>query len=78
VSTDDNKRRGNKQQILHCRNNPEIKYYSFKREVWLYEQKCIEKLDIVEWKTLLCQFYDVDDFRQSCLSSFVVLLPTLL
>jgi hypothetical protein len=37
-----------------------------------------QKLDIVEWKTLLCQFYDVDDFRQSCLSSFVVLLPTLL
>jgi hypothetical protein len=32
---------------------------SFKREVWLYDkvdqQKCIEKLEMVDWITLLCQ-----------------------
>jgi hypothetical protein len=35
---------------------------SFKREVWLYDnvdkQKFIEKLEIVDWRTLLCQFED--------------------
>ena len=37
---------------------------SFKREVWLYDkvdqQNIIEKLAIVDWITLLCQFDDVD------------------
>ena len=38
---------------------------SFKLEVWLYDkvdkQIFIEKLEIVDWITLLCQFDDVDD-----------------
>jgi hypothetical protein len=38
---------------------------SFKWVVWLYDkvdkQKFIEKLEIVDWITLLCQFNDVDD-----------------
>ena len=38
---------------------------SFKREVWLYDevnkQIFIEKLETVDWITLLCPFEDVDD-----------------
>ena len=38
---------------------------SFKREVWLYDevnkQIFIEKLETVDWITLLCQIEDVDD-----------------
>ena len=38
---------------------------SFKREVWLYDevnkQIFIEKLETVDWITILCQIEDVDD-----------------
>jgi hypothetical protein len=48
--------------FLQC---PKSAAGSFKREVWLYDtvdkQKFIEKLEIVDWRTLLCQFEDVDD-----------------
>jgi hypothetical protein len=48
--------------FLQC---PKSAAGSFKREVWLYDtvekEKCIEKLEIVDWITLLSQCNDVDD-----------------
>jgi hypothetical protein len=40
---------------------------SFKREVWLYDKVnkeiFIEKLETVDWITLVCPFEDVDDMH---------------
>ena len=50
---------------------------SFKREVWLYDRVdkiCfIEKLEIVDWRTLLCQFQDVDDMCNPFTKTFLEL-----
>jgi hypothetical protein len=50
---------------------------SFKREVWLYDkvdrQNNIEKLEIVDWRTLLCQFEDVDDMCNQFTKPFLEL-----
>ena len=50
---------------------------SFKREVWLYDkvdgQNIIEKLEIVDWRTLLCQFEDVDDMCNQFTKTFLEL-----
>ena len=58
--------------FLQC---PKSVSVSFKREVWLYDkvdkQKCIEKLEIVDWITLLCQFDDVDDICNQFTKTFL-------
>jgi hypothetical protein len=50
---------------------------SFKREVWLYDQvdqqKCIDKLEMVDWITLLCQFDDIDDMCNQFTKTFLEL-----
>jgi hypothetical protein len=50
---------------------------SFKWEVWLYDkvdkQKFIEKLEIVDWRSLLCQFEDVDDMCNQFTKTFLEL-----
>ena len=60
--------------ILRC---PKSVAGSFKREVWLYDkvdrQKNIEKLETVDWKTLLCQFEDVDDMCNQFTKTFIEL-----
>ena len=58
--------------FLQCSKSVSV---SFKREVWLYDkvdkQKCIEKLEIVDWITLLCQFDDVDDICNQFTKTFL-------
>ena len=60
--------------FLQC---PKSVSVSFKREVWLYDkvdkQKFIEKLEIVDWITLLCQFDDVDDMCNQFTKTFLEL-----
>ena len=60
--------------FLQC---PKSVSVSFKREVWLYDkvdkQKFIEKLEIVDWITLLCQFDDVDDMCHEFTKTFLEL-----
>jgi hypothetical protein len=60
--------------FLQC---PKSAAGSFKREVWLYDtvdkQKFIEKLEIVDWRILLCQFEDVDDMCNQFTKTFLEL-----
>ena len=60
--------------FLQC---PKCVAGSFKREVWLYDkvdqQKCIEKLEMVDWITLLGQFDDVDDMCNQFTKTFLEL-----
>jgi hypothetical protein len=60
--------------FLQC---PKSVSVSFKREVWLYDkvdkQKIIEKLEIVDWITLLYQFDDVDDMCNQFTKTFLEL-----
>jgi hypothetical protein len=60
--------------FLQC---PKSVSLSFKREVWLYDtvdkQTFIEKLEIVDWITLLCQFDDVDDMCNQFTKTFLKL-----
>ena len=61
--------------FLQC---PKSAAGSFKREVWLYDkvdqQKCIAKLEIVDWRTVLCQFEDVDDMCNQFIKTFLELV----
>ena len=60
--------------FLHC---PKSVAGSFKREVRLYDkvnqQTIIEKLEIVDWITLLCQFDDVGDMCNQFTKTFLEL-----
>jgi hypothetical protein len=50
---------------------------SFKRKVWLYDkvnkQIFIEKLETVDWITLVCPFEDVDDMCNQFTKTFLEL-----
>jgi hypothetical protein len=60
--------------FLRC---PKSAAGSFKQEVWLCDkvdkQKFIETLEIVEWRTLLCQFEDFDDMCNQFTKPFLEL-----
>jgi hypothetical protein len=60
--------------FLQCSKSVSV---SFKREVWLYDkvdtQKFIEKREIVDWITILCQFDDVDAMCNQFTKTFLEL-----
>ena len=60
--------------VLQC---PKSVVGSLKREVWLYDKvdqhNCIEKQEIVDWRTVLCQIDDVNGMCNQFTKTFLEL-----